>query len=81
MRAQIDDDSDEIRLESGFGIDNVNKRVKLLYGRQYGLSIESAHQVGTRVTLVIPAITGEAVERNPTAGERNHPLSAGALAV
>ena len=81
VRAQIDDDSDEIRLESGFGIDNVNKRVKLLYGRQYGLSIESAHQVGTRVTLVIPAITGEAVERNPTAGERNHPLSAGALAV
>ncbi len=81
VRAQIDDDSDEIRLESGFGIDNVNKRVKLLYGRQYGLSIESAHQVGTRVTLVIPAITGEAAEKESTAVERNRPLSAGALAV
>jgi two-component system, sensor histidine kinase YesM len=80
VRVQIGDDSDEIRLESGFGIDNVNKRVKLLYGRQYGLSIESAHQVGTRVTLVIPAITGEAVEKESTAVERNRPLSAGVLA-
>ena len=80
VRAQIGDDSDEIRLESGFGIDNVNKRVKLLYGRQYGLSIESAHRVGTRVTLVIPAITGEAVEKESTAVERNRPLSASALA-
>ena len=80
VRAQIGDDSDEIRLESGFGIDNVNKRVQLYYGRQYGLSIESEHQVGTRVTLVIPAIAGEAVEKQPTAVERNRPLAVGALA-
>jgi two-component system sensor histidine kinase YesM len=80
VRAQIGDDSDEIRLESGFGIDNINKRVQLYYGRQYGLSIESEHQVGTRVTLVIPAIAGEAVEKQSTAVERNRPLAVGALA-
>jgi two-component system sensor histidine kinase YesM len=49
------DESGDIRLESGFGIDNVNKRIKLYYGRQYGLSIRSEYLVGTRVSLVIPA--------------------------
>lgn len=81
VRAQINDDSDEIRLESGFGIDNVNKRIQLYYGRQYGLSIESERQVGTRVTLVIPAVAGEAGEKESTAGERNRPQTAAALAV
>ena len=51
----LNDDSGEIRLESGFGIDNVNKRIKLYYGKQYGLSIKSEYQIGTCVTLVIPA--------------------------
>jgi two-component system sensor histidine kinase YesM len=81
VQAQINDDTSEIRLESGFGIDNVNKRVQLYYGRQYGLSIESERHAGTRVTLVIPAVAGEAVEKESTAGERNHPQAAVALAV
>ena len=51
----LNDNSGEIRLESGFGIDNVNKRIKLYYGKQYGLSIKSEYQIGTCVTLVIPA--------------------------
>jgi two-component system sensor histidine kinase YesM len=55
VQAELSDDSGDIRLESGYGIDNVNKRVKLYYGRQYGLSIKSEYQAGTRVTLVIPA--------------------------
>jgi len=62
IQAMIDDDSGDIRLESGFGIDNVNKRIKLYYGKQYGLSIKSEHNVGTCVTLVIPAIRDEAVK-------------------
>ena len=32
---------DDIRLESGFGIGNVNKRIRLYYGKPYGVSIES----------------------------------------
>jgi two-component system sensor histidine kinase YesM len=55
VQAELSDDSGDIRLESGYGIDNVNKRIKLYYGKQYGLSIRSEYQIGTCVTLVIPA--------------------------
>jgi two-component system sensor histidine kinase YesM len=55
IQADMSDDSGEIQLkESGFGIENVNRRIKLYYGRQFGLTIASTHQVGTRVTLLIP---------------------------
>lgn len=80
MHAQISEDSEEIRLESGFGIDNVNKRIQLYYGRQYGLTITSEYQMGTRVTLVIPAKSEEAVVKQPTVIERNRPLAVGAAA-
>jgi len=40
--------------ESGYGINNVNQRIKLYYGQEYGLSIESEYRHGTRVSLVIP---------------------------
>lgn len=39
---------------SGFGLENVNKRIKLYYGRQYGLSIQSQYRGGTQVTVTIP---------------------------
>jgi two-component system sensor histidine kinase YesM len=55
LDAQLDDDSGEIRLEDGFGIGNVNKRIGLYYGKQYGLSLRSEYQNGTCVRLVIPA--------------------------
>ncbi len=46
VQAELEDDSGDIRLEAGFGIDNVNKRIKLYYGKQYGLSIRSEYRVG-----------------------------------
>jgi two-component system, sensor histidine kinase YesM len=55
LQAELDDDSGEIRLETGFGIGNVNQRTKLYYGKQYGLSVKSEYNTGTCVTLVIPA--------------------------
>jgi two-component system sensor histidine kinase YesM len=55
VQASLADDSGEIKMEGGFGIDNVNKRIRLYYGKPYGLLIQSEYQVGTRVTLVIPA--------------------------
>ncbi|MCA2000875.1 MAG: sensor histidine kinase, partial [Chloroflexi bacterium] len=55
LRAELEDDSGDIKLESGFGIGNVNRRIRLYYGKPYGLSIESEYASGTRVTLVIPA--------------------------
>ncbi|CAH8711338.1 sensor histidine kinase [Paenibacillus thiaminolyticus] len=38
----------------GYGLKNVNDRAKLMYGPEYGLTIDSAVQVGTQVTLTIP---------------------------
>jgi two-component system sensor histidine kinase YesM len=55
LHAELDDDSGDIKLESGFGLGNVNKRIRLYYGKQYGLSIKSEYINGTCVTLVIPA--------------------------
>ena len=55
LRAGLEDDSGDIRLESGFGIGNVNRRIRLYYGRPYGLSIQSEYTIGTCVTVVIPA--------------------------
>jgi len=55
IQAGMNDDANEITLkESGFGLENVNKRIKLYYGKQYGLSINSQYQAGTRVTVAIP---------------------------
>jgi two-component system sensor histidine kinase YesM len=53
--AELANDSGDINMESGYGIGNVNNRIRLYYGKQYGLSIQSEYAVGTRVTLVIPA--------------------------
>ncbi|MFN8412041.1 MAG: sensor histidine kinase [Anaerolineales bacterium] len=55
LRAELEEDSGDIKLESGFALGNVNKRVRLYYGKQYGLSVQSEYNTGTCVTLVIPA--------------------------
>jgi two-component system sensor histidine kinase YesM len=56
IQEEIDSESDDITLkESGFGLANVSKRIKLYYGKQYGLSINSQYQTGTLITVAIPA--------------------------
>ncbi len=55
IQEAIEDETGEImQKESGFGLGNVNKRVRLYYGKQYGLTISSEYLTGTRVTLAIP---------------------------
>lgn len=39
---------------ANFGLRNVAKRVALMYGAEYGISIESEPGIGTRVTVVFP---------------------------
>jgi two-component system, sensor histidine kinase YesM len=56
LRAELEDESGDIKLESGFGIGNVNKRIRLYYGKPHGVSIRSEYNTGTCVTLVIPAL-------------------------
>jgi two-component system sensor histidine kinase YesM len=55
LQALLRDDGSEIQHEPGYGMVNVNKRIKLYYGRQYGLSIRSEVNVGTCAAIVIPA--------------------------
>lgn len=39
---------------SGYGLKSVNQRIKLYYGKQYGLAIESEYSRGTKVSILIP---------------------------
>ena len=41
---------------SGIGVRNVDERIKLIYGEQYGVTIESELDEGTTVSIRIPAI-------------------------
>ncbi len=45
----------ECESETGYGIRNIDQRIKLQYGPEYGVSIFSARGAGTTVLLRIPA--------------------------
>lgn len=47
------------KLFKGIGIKNVNERIKLNYGDNYGLWLESSKNGGTLVTILIPMTEGE----------------------
>ena len=42
--------------DEGFGLANVNERIRINFGEEYGMQIESAEGQGTTVTVVIPAL-------------------------
>ncbi|MDR9853947.1 sensor histidine kinase [Paenibacillus sp. VCA1] len=44
---------------SGVGVKNVNERIRLYYGKTYGLSFESELEEGTTVTITLPAEQSE----------------------
>jgi two-component system sensor histidine kinase YesM len=44
---------------SNIGLYNINKRIKLIYGNQYGLVIQSVLQIGTKISLHIPGVNSE----------------------
>ena len=49
---------------SSIGILNVQERIRLFFGEQYGLSIESSLGLFTTVTISIPSITEESEPQN-----------------
>lgn len=51
-------DEAEENTEGGFGLRNVNQRIRLYYGVEFGLLIDSAEGIGTCVTLRIPILPG-----------------------
>lgn len=55
LQAELAEESYDLKVESGFGIANVYRRIRLYYGRQFGLTVKSEYNSGTCVTLLIPA--------------------------
>lgn len=45
--------------QPGYGLSNVHQRIKLYFGEQFGLQVESTVDIGTKVTLLIPYQTLE----------------------
>lgn len=48
-----------LNASTSIGLGNINRRIKLCYGREYGLSISSLKDQGTRVFLRLPVKTEE----------------------
>lgn len=64
-------DSNRIRKRgSGVGLVNVNNRIQLVFGKEYGLLVESEPDVGTTVSIRIPAIPYN--EENRKTLEKGH---------
>ncbi len=49
VRASLEDENSD-----RFGMRAVHQRIKILFGGKYGLSVDSAQDAGTRVTVTIP---------------------------
>jgi len=47
--------NDEYDNSEHIGLNNTNKRLKLIYGEQYGLNIRSKRNFGTSVIISIPS--------------------------
>jgi len=64
IRRLLTEDSNKDRGLSGIGVRNVNDRIKMIYGKQYGIEIESKPGEYTCVRITIPNRT----ESNVTEG-------------
>lgn len=42
--------------KGGFGLVNVNERIRMHFGQEYGMTVSSQKGVGTKITIAIPAI-------------------------
>ncbi len=56
-------EADISEMKIAHGLDNVNLRLKLLYGNQYGLFIESEYTKWTEVTVKVPFQTEQQTEQ------------------
>lgn len=64
-------DSNRVRKHgSGVGLINVNNRIRIFFGEEYGLAVESEPDEGTKVSIVIPAVPY--TEENKRVLEKGH---------
>lgn len=47
--------SEDLAQDYHIGLCNINQRIKLIFGREYGITIDSSSGFGTRIGIVIPA--------------------------
>lgn len=58
---------------SGIGVKNVNERIHLYFGEEYGLRIESEPDEGTTITIHLPAVSyQEILEQERAQKEKSH---------
>lgn len=57
---------------SGVGLINVNNRIQILFGKEYGLKVESEPDEGTKVSIRVPAFPY--TEENREKFERGYPF-------
>lgn len=56
VRRIITGEMESTKEKGGFGLFNVNERIRLNYGQQYGLRIESSYGEGTCIWVTVPAV-------------------------
>lgn len=61
-----------LEAKSGYGLINIQKRIRLIYGEPYGITIESEENVRTRVTVTIKAMTCEELNATLASPEQTH---------
>lgn len=61
----------------GYGVHNVVQKIRLYYGEEYGLHYESEPGVGTRVTVVFPAIPCDMPDQTGQGGDGSGDQSGG----
>jgi two-component system sensor histidine kinase YesM len=58
LTKELNEMGERLNVTNGIGLHNVNKRIKLYYGNEYGISMNSRLGYGTTVTLSIPIQKG-----------------------
>lgn len=61
-RRLLENDKDLVETGNSIGLYNINARMKMLYGEEYGVHVESAPGEGTAVILKIPRVKVDEVE-------------------
>ena len=57
---------------SSIGLRNVNRRIKLYYGKEYGIVFESIENYGSTVTVTIPILTEHTIKQMEEKEEQRH---------
>jgi len=59
INSSSEDINNQIKNKRGIGLVNINHRVKLLFGDEYGITIDSCENEGTQVLLKLPVLENQ----------------------